>query len=124
MWEEFYNSGIMGLAWDKLGDLNNYKSKDEIVKKLQEIEQTGSSKKNDATANFEFKTEMKEDDVVIVKTGRSELLGYGIIKSNYYYDDRRAYYKHCRKVEWKKRLRSSALGMPAFPWLQSLQTAA
>ncbi|MBK9221009.1 MAG: AAA family ATPase [Saprospiraceae bacterium] len=103
MWDEFYNSGIIGLGWDKLGDLNNYKTKDEIVIKLQELEKTGSSKKNDATANFEFKNEMKVDDVVIVKTGRSELLGYGIIKSDYYFDDKRDYYKHCRKVEWKKK---------------------
>jgi 5-methylcytosine-specific restriction protein B len=103
MWDEFYELGIMGLGWDKLGDLNNYKTKDEIVKKLQKIESTQSSKKNDATANFEFKNEISVDDVVIVKTGRRELLGYGIIKSDYYYDNSREYYKHCRKVEWKKK---------------------
>ena len=54
MWDEFYNTGIMGLGWDRIGDLNNYKSKDEIITRLQEIEETEGSKKNDATANFEF----------------------------------------------------------------------
>jgi len=103
MWNQFYDLGIMGLGWDKLGNLNNYKSKEEIVKKLQKLESTQSSKKNDATANFEFKNEISVDDVVIVKTGRRELLGYGIIKSDYYYDNSREYYKHCRKVEWKKK---------------------
>jgi hypothetical protein len=102
MWDEFYDSGIMGLGWDKLGDLNNYQTKDEIAKKLQELEKTEGSKKNDAMANFVFKNEMAVGDVVIVKTGRKELLGYGIISSDYYYDDKRNYYKHCRKVEWKK----------------------
>lgn len=35
-WEEFYNQGIMGLGWDNLGDLDDYKSKNEIKAKLQE----------------------------------------------------------------------------------------
>lgn len=26
MWDEFYEQGIMGLGWDTLGDLNNYKT--------------------------------------------------------------------------------------------------
>ncbi|MBA3285570.1 MAG: AAA family ATPase [Nitrosopumilus sp.] len=93
----------MGLGWGKLGDLNNYKSKEEIVRKLQTLENTEGSKKNDATANYEFKDEMSINDVVIVKTGRKELLGYGIVKSAYYFDNSRGNYKHCRKVEWKKK---------------------
>ena len=28
-WDEFYSSGIMGIGWEDLGDLNNYSSKDE-----------------------------------------------------------------------------------------------
>jgi hypothetical protein len=45
LWDEFYEDGIMALGWDKLGDLNNYKTKQDIVKKLQELENTTSSKK-------------------------------------------------------------------------------
>ncbi len=35
-WGEFYNDGIMGLGWDKLDDLKNYKSKEEIKEALDE----------------------------------------------------------------------------------------
>lgn len=100
LWDEFYQSGIMALGWDQLEDLNGYSSKEEIVKRLQAFENTDGSKKNDATANDEFFSTMKIGDVVIVKKGRGELLGYGYVTSDYYYDMNREYFKHCRKMNW------------------------
>ncbi len=101
LWTEFYEQGIMGLGWDYLGDLNNYSTKEEIKLKLQETENTTDSKKNDVAANFEFKNSINIGDVVIVKKGRSELLGYGIVKSDYYYDTQRTSFQKCRKVDWQ-----------------------
>jgi hypothetical protein len=100
-WEEFYDLGIMALGWDKLGDLNNYGSKKAIKERLQELENVTSSKQNDSTANFEFYQEVNPGDIVIVKKGRSELLGYGVVISDYYYDQERNNFKSCRKVDWK-----------------------
>ena len=100
-WDEFYNLGIMGLGWNKLGDLNQYSSKKEIQERLQELESTRSKKHNDAAANFEFVNEIKPKDIIIVKKGRSELLGYGEVISDYYYDKKRNRFKSCRKVDWK-----------------------
>jgi 5-methylcytosine-specific restriction protein B len=101
LWEECYKQGIMTLGWDELGNLEQYPDKTSIVKELQEIYSTSSSKKNDATANYEFKKGISIGDVIIVKKGRSELLGYGIVTSDYYFDDNRANHKSCRKVDWK-----------------------
>lgn len=100
-WEEFYNEGIMGLGWDQLGDLDQYASKKEIKKRLQELEKTESTKQNDTAANFEFHKIIKEGDVVIVKKGISEILGYGLVTSDYFYDENRDTYQKCRKVNWK-----------------------
>lgn len=100
-WEEFYQEGIMGLGWDDLGDLDQYASKNEIKKKLQELEGVESSKKNDTVANFEFHKVIKEGDIVITKKGISELLGYGVVTSDYFYDENRQSYQKCRKVDWK-----------------------
>jgi 5-methylcytosine-specific restriction endonuclease McrBC GTP-binding regulatory subunit McrB len=100
-WEEFYHEGIMGLGWDDLGDLDQYASKNEIKKKLQELEGVESSKKNDTVANFEFHKVIKEGDIVITKKGISELLGYGVVTSDYFYDENRKSYQKCRKVDWK-----------------------
>lgn len=103
LWDEFFDKGIMGLGWDKLGDLNNYSSKEQLTEKLQEIEKTTGSKKNDATANYEFKEKISIGDIIIAKKGRGELLGYGIVSSDYFYDNERTYFQKCRKVEWKKK---------------------
>lgn len=100
-WDEFYNLGIMGLGWDELGDLNLYNGKKQIKERLQKLENTESSKKNDTAANFEFVNEIKPKDIVIVKKGRGELLGYGEVSSDYYYDTKRDRFKSCRKVDWK-----------------------
>ena len=102
-WEEFYEDGIIGLGWDALGDLDNYKTKEEIQLKLQELEGVTNSKKNDTTANYDFYKSISIGDVIIVKKGTSELLGYGIVLSDYYYDEERSTNQKCRKVDWKKK---------------------
>ena len=58
---------------------------------------------NDANANYEFKDLISIGDIIFVKKGRSELLGYGIVTSDYFYDESRSIYKSCRKIEWKKK---------------------
>ena len=100
-WDEFYSQGIMGLGWSELGDLNQFSDKQEISEKLQELEKTTSSKKNDANANYEFKESIEIGDVIIVKKGRGELLGYGIVTSEYHFDVQRTDYNSLRKVDWK-----------------------
>ena len=100
-WEEFYSEGIMGLGWDALGDLTKYPDKESIEKKLQELNNVTTSKRNNATANYEFANIMSIGDIVIVKTGRSSLLGYGVVTSDYYFDKTRNIYTSCRKVDWK-----------------------
>ncbi len=102
-WDEFYTLGIIGLGWDELGDLKDYSTKKEIVSRLQKLENTKGSKKNDATANFEFKNVLSTGDIIIPKKGRKEYLGYGIVDSDYFYDADRNSYQKCRKVKWKKK---------------------
>lgn len=102
-WEEFYDKDIIALGWDFLGDLNKYETKDSLEKKLQIQANTKKSKKNDAGANYDFKKNMSIGDIIFVKKGRSELLGYGEVTSDYYFDENRGDYKSCRKVDWKKK---------------------
>lgn len=103
MWEEFHKKGIIALGWDELDDLSKYESKKAITEKLQELGWTTKSKQNDATANYEFQNWISIGDIIIVKKGRGELLGYGEVTSDAFYDDTRENYKNCRKVEWKKK---------------------
>jgi hypothetical protein len=100
-WDEFNKDNILGLGWDKLGDLRKYKSRNEIRDALKSAYGGKGDKKNDVTANDDFINKVNIGDIVIVKKGKKELLGYGEIRSDYYFDEKRNDYKSCRKIDWK-----------------------
>lgn len=102
-WDEFYENGIMGLGWDEIGDLNKLGDKEALTKTIQTKYNTDSKSYNNALANLEFRDTISEGDIIIPKKGRQDYLGYGIVRSDYYYDASRDRYQKCRKVEWKKK---------------------
>ncbi len=102
-WDTFYQEGIMGLGWNNLGDISRFSEKQEIVSELQKLENTKGSKKNDATANWDFIHRIKIGDIIIAKKGRQELLGYGIVTSDYFYDKKRKDQHHLRSMNWKEK---------------------
>ena len=101
-WAEYAEKGVIGLGWNDLGDIAKYKNKDEIVNQLQILQNTKSSKKNDATANWDFVNRMKIGDIIIVRKGNSKLLGYGEVVSDYYWEKENEGQTHFRKVKWIK----------------------
>jgi Cdc6-like AAA superfamily ATPase len=101
LWDEFYEGGILGLGWDEIGDLSQYKSRDEIKKALVDGYGGTGSKKNDVSANDDFLNKIKIGDVIIAKKGRGELLGYGVVTSDYIFDKNRKNYQKTRQIDWK-----------------------
>jgi hypothetical protein len=101
MWDEFHDRNIMGLGWDELGDLSQYEDRDELRQALIDLDGDTGSRKNDVSANDDFLNKMKIGDVVIVKKGVTEILGYGVVESEHIFDDSRPSYKNIRKVSWK-----------------------
>ena len=105
-WGEFYNKGIMAIGWDKLGDLENYTDRESILKALIDNYGGGEDQPNNVSAIDDFcngENKINVGDIVIAKKGTKTLLGYGKITSDYYFDDKKAAYKHCRKVKWVKK---------------------
>jgi|GEM_PF-1407790 len=100
-WDEFYELGIMALGWDELEDIRKYNSREEIKEALVTAYGGEGSKKNDVSANYDFVNTINIGDVIIVKKGRGELLGFGEVTSNYIYDKNRSDYNSIRKVDWK-----------------------
>jgi hypothetical protein len=100
-WAEFYENGIIGLGWDEIGDLKQYHSRDDIKKALVNAYGGKGSKKNDVSANDDFLNKINIGDIIIAKKGRGELLGYGVVTSNYEYDKNRSEYQNIRQVDWK-----------------------
>ena len=101
LWDEFYQESIMALGWDEIGDLSKFISRDEIKKALVNAYGGKGSKKNDVSANDDFLNKVKIGDTIIAKKGRGELLGYGIVTSDYIFDKNRENYQKTRKVDWK-----------------------
>lgn len=100
-WSEFYELGIMALGWDELEDIRQYNSREEIKEALVAAYGGEGSKKNDVSANYDLVNKINIGDIIIVKRGRGELLGFGEVTSNYIYDENRSDYNSIRKVDWK-----------------------
>lgn len=101
-WERFYNDRIMAIRWSGLGDVSQYQSKNEL--KITAKEKYGDSIKdfrNAGHALWQFANEMKIGDIVFVKKGIGEIIGRGIVESDYVFDDTREDdYKNIRQVNW------------------------
>ena len=102
-WEEFYKEGIIALKWDKLGNLENYDDRTTVVEALINNYGGTNDQRNNTSAINDFIYKMNIGDIIIAKKGTTILLGYGKITSNYYFDEERAEYQHCRKIEWIKK---------------------
>lgn len=101
MWDEFYTSGIMAIGWGEIGDLSKFDSKDAMKIKMREVIDESLSYKNAAHATWQFANEMKIGDIVFVKKGIHQIIGRGVVMSDYEYDNTRDdEYKNIRQVDW------------------------
>ena len=101
MWDVFHAEGIMGIAREYIGDLNAYESRSEMQKALREKGEKGRSYTHASLETWQFAHDMKPGDVVFAKRGQRELIGRGVVESEYIYDAARTdQYKNIRKVNW------------------------
>ena len=101
LWDDVYQNSIIAIGWEELGDLNQYKTKEDLAKSITNIYSKKSYSMNDTLANWEFVNVMDIGDIVYVKKGLDEyLIGRGIVQSDYYFDDTRKEYKSVRKIKW------------------------
>ena len=99
-WDEYYKDGIMGLGWDMIGDLREYRKQQDLIAPLKQHYGSDSSQKNSADMLYSFAYEMKPGDIVFAKKGRSMIVGRGVVTSDYYYDNSHEKHPHLRKVNW------------------------
>ena len=93
----------MAIGWDELGDLENYTDRKSILDALIDNYRGGEDQRNNVSAIDDFCNKMNEGDIVIVKKGTKTLLGYGRVTSDYYFDEEREEFLHCRQVKWLKK---------------------
>ena len=100
MWDDFYKRGVMAIGWNEIGDLSLFKNKSEIKEAMKKIYGPNLSYQNATHATWQFANEMKVGDIIFVKKGRSQLIGRGIVTSDYFYDSEAEEYNHIRIVNW------------------------
>lgn len=98
-WDEFYDNGYMGIGFGETGDLNQYGSKDELKRKFQEIHGDNSSHRHDVNACWQFVHDIQIGDIVFAKKGMGEIIGKGLVQSDYEYSAKNTF-KKIRKVNW------------------------
>ncbi len=99
-WNTCKTKDIMCIEWDKLGDLKNYSSREEMRVAIKKYYQKNGSVKNDSLAVWQFRENIKSGDIVFAKKGRDKIIGRGIVQSDYIFDDNLSDFKHTRKVKW------------------------
>lgn len=69
--------------------------------KMKSVYDPNRPYKNDAHATWQFAKEMKPGDIVFVKKGMYQIIGRGIVESDYIYDASQPDgYNNIRKVKW------------------------
>lgn len=102
-WDEFHKDGIMAVDWNEIGDLANFGEKKQISEELKETFGDETSYSNDALCLWQFAKEMKPGDVVFAKKGKMQIVGRGVVMSDYKYEESRPSFQHVRKVHWTYR---------------------
>ncbi len=105
-WDEFYNLGIMAIGWDEIGDLSEFGKKTDIKKKMIEVYGAKDGSKaymNYVQCTWDFVKGINIGDVVFVKQGLYKVVGYGVVTSDYYFDDNRDGFCNIRTVDWKQK---------------------
>ena len=103
-WGDFQKQGIMSVANDyqDIGDLRNYKSKADVLQKLQELVGTNPNPTNRAEYYWQFKNVVKIGDVLLSTSGRYKIFGLGEVTGEYEYEDspENPDLRHWRTVKW------------------------
>jgi 5-methylcytosine-specific restriction protein B len=100
LWEKYQKEGIISIGWAQSGDLSLLSSKKDIIDELEKEAPERSSTQSGKML-FDFAHSMEPGDYVFTKEGRRSVLGWGIITSDYTFQDDGERHPHIRKVEWK-----------------------
>ena len=102
-WDEQYNSGIITIGRDYLGDPMQYATRNDMQTKMLECgtEKYTTTYKNASLEVWQFIHDMKPGDIIIVKKGTKAVIGRGIVTSEFIYDDSKpTEFKYYRQIKW------------------------
>ncbi|NYB26086.1 MAG: AAA family ATPase [Methanobacteriaceae archaeon] len=104
-WPIYTKEGYIGIGWNKFNvDYRKFKSQRELRTALEEVYE--ESKPQSAKMIWDFTNEIKIGDYVIANKGLNDVIGIGIIESDYIGPNdpenlNLPEYPHVRNVDWK-----------------------
>lgn len=104
-WPIYTEKGFIDIGWTEFKkDFREFKSQNELNTALNKT--YGESKSQSAKMIWDFVNEIKVGDYVIANRGKNEVIGIGVIQSDYISPDdpenlNLTDYPHLRKVDWK-----------------------
>ena len=100
-WEEFRGAGIMALNWDRIGDPTSYPNEEAVIEALEAGYGDWGGRPTGAAGMIrDFTRTMRPGDVVYARRGPNEIIGRGVVRSQFRYDDARPAYRCVRDIEW------------------------
>jgi MoxR-like ATPase len=99
-WDDFRKAGIAAIGWDDVGDLTPYRDAEAIKARMDQVSAEPESFVN-ASQCLDFAHMMSPGDLVFVKRGRREIIGFGTVKSDYRFEPDRPFFRHVRDVAWQ-----------------------
>lgn len=100
-WNEFYEDSIMAIGWNELGDIQQFSSRDDVKEKMKQQYGSDNDYMNDSLAIWQFAKDVQIGDIVYAKKGTSQLVGRGIVTSDYKYDSEGTDgYNNVRNINW------------------------
>ena len=102
-WEDFYSQGIIAAEWDALDNLTQYQDKKVLREKIKEL--YGAERiRNISTFLWNFHHTINVGDIIFARislgSSMNEIIGRGIVESDYIFIPERDKYKHVRKINW------------------------
>lgn len=101
-WDNQFKNGFMSINYNFPDDLNEFNSKDDLIDSSEDYGYEEGNM-NTIRALWDFSNDINIGDVVISKKGRGKYLGYGVVTSDYIFDEKEVDYKHKREVKWIKK---------------------
>lgn len=99
--DEMYNDGSMALCgWEKVGNLGDCDDLNSIEERRKSVPEYESNTTHLSAMLHAIANEIKEDDIILAKESGADIVGMGIVTSDYYFNSDSPYGVHCRKVQW------------------------
>ena len=101
LWENYKSQKTASIGWNETGNLAELGDKKEFQEVVaRTLPESGAAKVGKML--HDFASVMQPGDLIFAKKGRKTVIGWGIVKSDYWYDELGDPHLHFRKVEWKE----------------------